>query len=267
MPSGKKTVRMRMRNEHGRKVSGLFDRIAGWYDFLNHFLSLGQDMIWRKRLMRHVRSEKDGVILDLAAGTLDVSREVGKAFPSAKIVGLDFSLPMLLRGKRKMNASRERFLPLLADVNRIPMPDCSADCATIAFGIRNVKPRASAYAEILRVLKPGGRLCILEFGSGRNRVWKGIYNFYLNRVLPLIGRLFSGDPGAYSYLARSIGDFPPARALAGEVISAGFGRVFYYPLCSGIVYVHVAEKLQSAGKKDDNDPDDDGGQPHLAQSA
>ncbi len=256
-----------MQNEHGHKVSGLFNRIAGWYDFLNHFLSLGQDIIWRQRLVRHVRSEKGGVILDLAAGTLDVSRKVGKTFPTAKIVGLDFSLPMLVRGKRKMNASRERFLPLLADVTRIPMSDCSADCATIAFGIRNVKPRASAYAEILRVLKPGGRLCILEFGSGRNRVWKGIYNFYLNRVLPLIGRLFSGDPGAYSYLARSIGDFPPAPDLAGEIVSAGFGRVFYYPLCSGIVYVHVAEKLQSAGKKDDNDPDDDGGQPHLAQSA
>lgn len=267
MPSGKKTVRMRMRNEHGRKVSGLFGRIAGWYDFLNHFLSLGQDIIWRKRLVRHVRSEKDGVILDLAAGTLDVSREVGKTFPGAKIVGLDFSLPMLLRGKRKMAGSKKRFLPLMADVVRIPMPDCSVDCATIAFGIRNVKPRAAAYAEILRVLKPEGRLCILEFGSGQNRVWKGIYNFYLNRVLPLIGRLFSRDSGAYSYLARSIGHFPPARDLAGEIITAGFGRVFYYPLCSGIVYVHVAEKLQSAGEKDEDNPDDYCRQAHLAQSA
>lgn len=256
-----------MRNEHGRKVSGLFGRIAGWYDFLNHFLSLGQDIIWRKRLVRHVRSEKDGVILDLAAGTLDVSREVGKTFPGAKIVGLDFSLPMLLRGKRKMAGSKKRFLPLMADVVRIPMPDCSVDCATIAFGIRNVKPRAAAYAEILRVLKPGGRLCILEFGSGQNRVWKGIYNFYLNRVLPLIGRLFSRDSGAYSYLARSIGHFPPARDLAGEIITAGFGRVFYYPLCSGIVYVHVAEKLQSAGEKDEDNPDDYCRQAHLAQSA
>ncbi|MFP4167334.1 MAG: ubiquinone/menaquinone biosynthesis methyltransferase [Desulfonatronovibrionaceae bacterium] len=255
-----------MRNDHGRKVSGLFGRIAGWYDFLNHFLSLGQDIFWRKRLVTHVQSTENGVILDLAAGTLDVSKEIRKKFPRVRIIGLDFSLPMLLRGKRKMSEKRG-FLPLAADAVAVPMPDQCVDCATIAFGIRNIRPRQSAYAEILRVLKPGGRLCILEFGSGKNRVWKGVYNFYLHRILPVVGRVFSGDPGAYSYLARTISEFPGAESLAVEIRKAGFDRVFYYPLCSGIVYIHVAEKLQPAGEKDDDQTDHYGRDPHLAQPA
>jgi len=113
---------------------------------------------------------------------------------------------------------------------------------TIAFGIRNILPRAAAFAEIFRVLKPGGRLCVLEFGSGRTRIWKGLYNLYLNRLLPLAGRLVSGDAGAYRYLAETIAAFPAAGELAEEMRAAGFNRVLWLPLLSGIVYIHVAEK-------------------------
>jgi len=113
---------------------------------------------------------------------------------------------------------------------------------TIAFGIRNILPRTDAYREILRVLAPGGRLCILEFGTGQARIWQGAYNFYLGTVLPRIGRFFSKNPEAYQYLADTIRAFPNARILAGELLDAGFDTVSYEPLSSGIVYIHVAQK-------------------------
>ena len=114
--------------------------------------------------------------------------------------------------------------------------------ATIAFGIRNILPREEAYAEFLRVLEPGARLCILEFGTGSKRVWKGLYNFYLDKLLPFIGDRISGDPGAYRYLAETIKSFPDERALGEELLKAGFERVYNVPMMSGIVYLHVAEK-------------------------
>lgn len=229
---------------HGRKVAAMFGRIAGWYDFLNHLLSLGQDVWWRHQLVRAVNPPRDGRVLDLAAGTLDVSRELLRQYPDLRVAALDFALPMLAVGKRrKLSGDRaERIFPVQADGRALPLPDASMDAATIAFGIRNILPREAAYAEILRVLRPGGRFCILEFGTGSRKVWKGLYNFYLDKLLPGIGRLVSRDPSAYRYLAETIRNFPDERALARELLAAGFGRVFHRPMLSGIVYLHVAEK-------------------------
>ena len=131
---------------------------------------------------------------------------------------------------------------LQADGRALPFAGNSFHAATIAFGIRNIRPRAEAYAELLRVLKPGGTLCILEFGSGRQRILGGIYNFYLNVALPLLGRLFSKDDGAYRYLADTIREFPDAESLADELRQAGFARVRYVKLTFGIVVAHVAVK-------------------------
>lgn len=232
-------------NEHGKHVAGLFDGIAGWYDFLNHFLSLGLDRSWRKSLVATVRPGPAGRMLDLAAGTLDVSREILRRYPTQRILALDFSRPMLRKGVGKIEPG-EPIFPVQADGRALPLPDACVDTVTIAFGIRNILPRDQAYAEILRVLTPGGRLCILEFGTGQARIWGGLYNFYLTHVLPRIGRLFSRDPQAYRYLADTITAFPPARELAGELRDAGFATVGYHPLCSGIIYVHVAEKPLSS---------------------
>jgi demethylmenaquinone methyltransferase/2-methoxy-6-polyprenyl-1,4-benzoquinol methylase len=116
------------------------------------------------------------------------------------------------------------------------------DAATIAFGIRNIRPRMAAHKEVLRCLKPGGRFCILEFGTGRRKVWGGLYNFYLNSVLPGFGRLISGDRAAYRYLADTIREFPDERQLSRELMDAGYARVFHVAMLSGIVYLHVAEK-------------------------
>ena len=228
---------------HSRRVASMFGRIAGWYDFLNHFLSLGLDMYWRYRLVRFVRTGDTGRVLDLAAGTLDVAREIRRQKPDGAVLGLDLTLPMLRRGLGKLQRHGEtQILPVGGDATTLPLPERSVDCITIAFGIRNIQPRSDAYAEMHRVLAPGGRVCILESGSGRNRIWKGLYNVYLKTILPLTGRLISRDAEAYAYLAETIQAFPEARELAGELLEAGFTRVGYLPLQSGIVYLHVAEK-------------------------
>jgi demethylmenaquinone methyltransferase/2-methoxy-6-polyprenyl-1,4-benzoquinol methylase len=233
---------------HGRNVADMFGRIAPWYDLLNHVLSLGQDYLWRYRLARLVRPVGRGPLLDLAAGTLDVSTELLRQYPENKVLALDFALPMLAEGARKKikDAREGRILPVQADGRCLPLPDASVDGATIAFGIRNIKPREDAWREVLRVLKPGARFCVLEFGTGSRRVWKGLYNFYLDKLLPAIGRIVSGDSGAYRYLADTIKSFPDERTLEDEILAAGFARVTHVPLCSGIVFIHVAEKAGAA---------------------
>ena len=232
---------------HGRQVAAMFGRIAGWYDFLNHALSLGLDIYWRWRLARAARPAPGGVVLDLAAGTLDVSLALCRQYPDVRVAAVDFALPMLTRGQRKLAGGLgQRILPVQGDGRRLPLPDESVSAATIAFGIRNIRPRQAAHQEVLRVLKPGGRFCILEFGTGRRKVWGGLYNFYLDSVLPALGRLVSGDHAAYRYLAETIRQFPDERQLARELLDAGYARVFHVAMLSGIVYLHVAEKAGEA---------------------
>ncbi|WP_319583188.1 ubiquinone/menaquinone biosynthesis methyltransferase [uncultured Pseudodesulfovibrio sp.] len=237
--------------EHGKRVADMFGRIAGWYDFLNHALSGGQDIYWRYRLAKAARPDAGGMILDLAAGTMDVSVELLRQYPDCKVAALDFALPMLENGKaKKLRKGREdRIFPVQADGRSLPLPDDCMSAATIAFGIRNILPRQDAYAEFLRVLKPGARLCILEFGTGSKRVWKGLYNFYLDKVLPFLGDRISGDPGAYRYLAETIKSFPDERALGEELLEAGFERVYNVPMMSGIVYLHVAQAPGGQGSE------------------
>jgi len=233
--------------EQAGRVSGMFGRISGWYDFLNHFLSLGMDILWRKKLVSAVRPGATGRILDLAAGTMDVTCELKSRYPHARILAMDFSGPMLEHGRPKLAGIERDVLPVLADGRALPLPQKSVDAVTIAFGIRNIRPREAAYAEILRVLAPGGRLAILEFGSSSRPIWKGLYNFYLNTLLPLVGRVVSRDREAYSYLAETIADFPTAPALEAELAAAGFVNVSHEPLLSGIVNIHVAERRTAEG--------------------
>jgi len=236
---------------HGRQVAAMFGRIARWYDLLNHTLSLGMDIYWRWRLARAARPGPGGVVLDLAAGTLDVSRALCRMYPDVRVAAVDFARPMLERGLPKLkDGLAARILPAQGDGRRLPLPDESCDAATIAFGIRNIRPRMAAHREVLRALKPGCRFCILEFGTGRRKLWGGLYNFYLNSVLPGLGRIVSGDRAAYRYLAETIREFPDERQLSRELLDAGYARVFHVAMLSGIVYLHVAEKAgppESAG--------------------
>ena len=215
---------------HAAKVSGLFARIVKWYDPLNRLLSLGLDQGWRKCLADAVLpGQAEGKrVLDLAAGTLDVTLAVRKRHPAAQVLAMDFCPPMLVHGQKKLSGEDKDFvLSVGADARALPLPDACMDGLTMAFGIRNIAPRSASFAEMARVLKPRGRACILEFGTGS--------------ILPVVGRL-SGDPGAYAYLARSIIEFPSADALSDEMRAAGFKRIYHIPLCSGIVCLHVAEK-------------------------
>lgn len=234
-----------MSSDHGQKVASMFGRIAGWYDFLNHFLSFGLDILWRRRLVEHLKLPhgRPSRLLDLAAGTLDVSLEALRARPRCRVAAADFCLPMLRQGARKLQSKSVRSIdPVQADGRALPFAENTFEAASIAFGIRNIRPREEAYAELLRVLKPGGRLCILEFGSGKQRIMGGLYNFYLNFLLPLIGKVFSKDDGAYRYLADTILEFPDADSLADELRRAGFTGVHYEKLTFGIVVVHVGVK-------------------------
>ncbi|HIU17170.1 MAG TPA: ubiquinone/menaquinone biosynthesis methyltransferase [Candidatus Avidesulfovibrio excrementigallinarum] len=231
----------------GQAVSAMFGRIVRWYDPLNRLLSLGLDQGWRVLLARaallQLQNEPAPRLLDLAAGTLDVALALHRLCPQAHITAMDFCQPMLEKGRAKLCTPvlQRAIDTAVADARHLPLADASFHAVTMAFGIRNIMPRAQALEEMQRVLLPGGRACILEFGSGRQRIWSGIYNLYLNRILPLMGRLFSGD-GAYGYLARTIRDFPTAEILADELRAAGFARVYHLPLTSGIVCLHVAEK-------------------------
>lgn len=228
---------------HDAAVAGMFSRIAGMYDAGNRILSCGIDIYWRRVLADTVRLGPTRRVLDLAAGTLDVALAVRRRWPEATVPALDFCPPMLRRGLPKLARRGERrILPVAADAKRLPLPDASVDCVTMAFGIRNITPREEAFREMLRVLVPGGRACILEFGSGQERIWGGLYNWYLRRLLPLMGRLCSGDAAAYKYLSQTIHDFPGAQALEEEMRQAGFARAWHKRLTSGIVCLHVGEK-------------------------
>ncbi len=227
-----------------RRVAGMFGRVARSYDLLNHVLSAGLDIFWRRAMVRALLAPglPEGPLLDLAAGTLDVSIQIAARTPR-RILAADPCQPMLTQGQAKLTeANRDRIHPILADGLRLPLPDSRVAGATIAFGIRNIRPRPEAFAELARVIRPGGRLVVLEFGTGKRRLWGGLYNFYLRHILPVIGRLVSGDDEAYRYLAATIREFPDEERLAGEMVQAGFANVSFRAMAGGIVFLHAGVK-------------------------
>lgn len=227
-------------------VERLFSGIAGVYDLLNRVLSFGLDTQWRKRLVAAAAPfppQGAARILDLAAGTLDVSVALAKQYPQRSVLALDYCRPMLLKGLPKLSrVKNNKIHPLVGDGRRLPLPDASVDAITVAFGLRNIRPRTKVYEEALRVLVPGGRFCVLEFGSAQDRILLGLYNFYLTRILPRIGQLLARDRAAYRYLADTITAFPSARALADEMRAAGFTQVSHTPYTAGIVCLHRGVK-------------------------
>lgn len=233
---------------HNEKVKNLFSSISPGYDFLNHTLSMGLDIYWRRQLIRSLKNIGNGTILDLAAGTFDVTVALGKAYPNSNIIAADLCFSMLEQGLPKLERAKKSgkafsaTLPITADAFNLPLPDNSLAAITIAFGLRNMEPRAKVLPELLRVLKPGGRLSVLEFGSAKTKVWFGLYNFYLAHILPRIGGLVSGERTAYDYLAETIYNFPSAANLATQMQDAGFATVGYTKLSGGIVYLHCADK-------------------------
>jgi demethylmenaquinone methyltransferase/2-methoxy-6-polyprenyl-1,4-benzoquinol methylase len=226
------------------RIAAMFDAIAARYDFLNHFLSVGLDTRWRARAIREARLPAHARVLDLCTGTADLAIAATGGAPDARVVGVDFAGAMLRVGLEKVRGrGLDRRITLVrGDATRIPVRDQWADGATIGFGIRNVAQPEAALAELARVIKPGGRLVILEFGEPIIPGIRTLYNWYFRFVLPRLGRLVSKHQSAYSYLPASVGTFPPPAAFAATISSHGFAEVTAVPLTLGIVYLYTATR-------------------------
>jgi demethylmenaquinone methyltransferase/2-methoxy-6-polyprenyl-1,4-benzoquinol methylase len=230
--------------EQRAAVERMFSAIAPRYDFLNRLLSAGRDRVWRREAIRATRLPIDGRLLDVCTGTADMALETARQFPTATIAGVDFSGPMIDRGRQKVAGAglADRVVLSVAPAEALPFPYGAFDAVTVAFGLRNVADRRLALAEMRRVLKPGGRAVVLEFTTPPGRLFRRLYLWYFHRVLPVIGGLISGHRSAYAYLPASVGEFPPPKELAAWMEQAGFRDVSYRLLTCGIVAIHVGEK-------------------------
>lgn len=230
-------------NEHSQKVSSMFKAITKRYDLLNHVCSLGIDFWWRKVLVAGFVLGKTNKILDMAAGTLDVSAAALKKFPDATVVAGDICPEMLEYGKKKIKEQdKERIEVKCINALSIPYGENSFDAVSMAFGIRNVDDRLRALSEMHRVLTVGGQLHILEFSPVANPVLQKCYYFYLEKVMPALAGLLGENADAYKYLARTIENFPNQQDFCAEIKKAGFEFVGYKTLTFGIVTVYTAVK-------------------------
>jgi demethylmenaquinone methyltransferase/2-methoxy-6-polyprenyl-1,4-benzoquinol methylase len=225
------------------RIAGMFDAIAARYDLLNTVLSAGLDRYWRRRAIRSLHLTGRERLLDVCTGTADVAIGAAAASPgAARVVGVDFAGAMLAHGRGKIaGAGLDARVHLVrGDAMRLPAADRSVDAVTIAFGIRNVQDTDAACREIRRVLRPGGRVAILEFGMPSAPGLRQAYTWYFQRVLPRIGRLVSRHGGAYSYLPASVGAFPWGQAFADRLLAAGLIDTASRPLTLGVVYLYSA---------------------------
>jgi demethylmenaquinone methyltransferase / 2-methoxy-6-polyprenyl-1,4-benzoquinol methylase len=232
-------------------VRDMFDRIAPHYDFLNRFLSLRQDVYWRRALVASLALAPGARVLDAACGTADVGLEIlRQTLGGATTVGIDFAPEMLRLAVSKITKADFPKGLCLAAANAFDLPfrPGGFDAVTMAFGIRNIQEKATVLRRFWEQLKPGGRLAILELATPDRGPLRSAYLFYFNHLLPFIGRFFSSHSFAYSYLPQSVARFPAAPGFAAMMQQAGFRNVRYRKLTMGITVLFVGEKPQrSAG--------------------
>ncbi|MEQ8329084.1 MAG: bifunctional demethylmenaquinone methyltransferase/2-methoxy-6-polyprenyl-1,4-benzoquinol methylase UbiE [Longimicrobiales bacterium] len=230
--------------ERETQVRRIFSEIAPRYDLLNHVLSLNIDRAWRRKAVDRLGWERtpDGTYLDACAGTFDLSLELARRPGFAgQVVGSDFAAPMLVQGSDKLGATSVR--PLCADSLRLPFADDTFDGATVGFGVRNLSDLAAGLRELHRVLRPGSRLVVLEFTTPPNAVVRAGYHFYFRRILPVVGRIVSGHPWAYTYLPESVKSFPGPDRLQEMFREAGFEETGYRLVTFGIAAIHFGTKV------------------------
>ncbi len=241
-----KSVKPYSKDGEGKKtqVSKMFDSIAPYYDFLNHFLSLGIDISWRKKAIDELKGVEHKQILDVATGTADLPIMMMKRIQPEKIIGLDISKEMLQVGHKKIGKNgMEKAIELMhGDSENLPFEDNSFDAVTVAFGVRNFENLEKGLGEMKRVLKPGGKMVILEFSKPTMFPFKQGFNFYFKYILPVIGRITSKDPKAYDYLYRSVQVFPDGEKLVNILQKTGFNNNKCKALTLGICSIYTSQK-------------------------
>ena len=231
--------------ERADRVRTLFNRIASRYDLINDLQSFGLHRYWKRRLL-DLAEVKPGILaLDVCCGTGDIAEALAAA--GARSAGCDFSSAMLNVAK-----ARKRNIPYLqADALKLPFSDAQFETVTIGYGLRNLADFRQGIFELLRVLTPGGRLLILDFGKPRNPVWRAIYFAYLRLVVPIFGLLFCGDPAAYSYILESLRNYPAQDGVSALLNELGCRRVEVYNFLGGIMSIHRAARPASLRERDD----------------
>lgn len=226
------------------QVRNMFNRIAGNYDFLNHFLSLGIDVYWRKRLVKLLKRKQPKTVLDIATGTGDLAIAISKRLPEARIIGADISEKMLEVGQKKIVKKRlqERILLEEGDSEALKYEDEYFDAVTVAFGVRNYENLDHGLKEMYRVTKKEGQVFILEFSKPTAFPIKQIYNFYFKTILPLLGKGVSKDQSAYTYLPESVQSFPDGTDFLDHLKKVGYKNVKSSTLSFGIASIYSGTK-------------------------
>ncbi len=226
------------------QVASMFDDIAPRYDFLNRFLSVGIDVGWRKKAIAYLKDIKPQKVLDVATGTADVALMTNKILQPKNIIGIDISDGMLEVGRKKIYAAGcEDVIQLYnGDSAAIQYENESFDAVTVAFGVRNFQQLETGLAEIYRVLRPGGKLVVLEFSQPKNGFVKGFYNFYMKIVSPNVAKMVSKNKAAYEYLDESIKKFPEGTAFTNILQKIGYTNTINKPLSLGICSIYCGTK-------------------------
>ncbi|MCE2981883.1 MAG: bifunctional demethylmenaquinone methyltransferase/2-methoxy-6-polyprenyl-1,4-benzoquinol methylase UbiE [bacterium] len=229
--------------EKARRVAGVFDSVADRYDLMNDLMSGGMHRLWKRFTIDQSGVRPGQKVLDIAGGTGDLARAFQERVgPAGTVLLTDINASMLARGRDRMLDEGRVIEVVRCDAERLPFPDCTFDCVSVAFGLRNMTHKDRALAEMFRVLRPGGRLLVLEF----SKVWSPLdplYRLYTMKLLPAMGKVVANDSASYRYLAESIAKHPDQETLRQLMVDAGFERVEYFNLSAGVVALHRGYRL------------------------
>ena len=228
----------------GEQVREMFDNIAPAYDLMNRMMTLGIDRRWRRRAVGLVRDRAPRAILDVATGTGDLAMQLARTIDGASVTGIDLSEEMLEVGRRKVASAgmQQRITLEQADCLDLPFADSTFDAVTVAFGVRNFEHLLDGYRQMLRVLRPGGMMCVIELSEPTSALVRPFYKLYTRGVIPAVGRLVSHDARAYTYLPESIAAAPQGTRMTDLMSQAGFAEASWLPLTFGVCSIYTAIK-------------------------